>query len=225
MTQYYKFLKEDGLSTHADHPWPLPTATEPGAWVEVEGELIACRNGLHSCTEKNLVRWMAPHLYRLEYDGEVIDDDEKSFGRRARLVERIDAWNDRTARLFAVDCAEHVARFWVAPEDCTWKPSDTLDVVRRYSEGKATEDELAAAGAAARAAAENAAGYAAWNAAGYAAWNAARAAAWNAARAAAWNAAGAAARAAAGAAVAEYEWQVARLIGTLDIGHGGPDAL
>jgi hypothetical protein len=68
-----------------------------------------------------------------------------------------------------------------------------LDVAWRHSNGEATDEELAAAGDAARAAA--------WAAARDAAGDAARAAAWDAAgdaaRAAAWDAAGDAARAAA----------------------------
>jgi hypothetical protein len=63
-----------------------------------------------------------------------------------------------------------------------------LDLAERHAAGAATDDELAAASAAARAAARDAA------------WAAASAAAWAAARDAAWAAAGAA-RAAAGAAV------------------------
>ena len=77
-----------------------------------------------------------------------------------------------------------------------------LDVVRRHIDGAATDNELAAAGAAARAAAGAAARAAAWDAA--------RDAAWDAARAAAGDAAGAAARAAAWAAARDAAWDAAR---------------
>ena len=87
-------------------------------------------------------------------------------------------------RTFALKCARRVEHLHPI---CT----PTLDVLERFINGKATREDLDAAGAAARAAAEDAA---AW-AAGDAALAAARAAAW-----AAEDAAGAAARAAAEAA-------------------------
>jgi len=110
---------------------------------------------------------------------------------------------EREMRLFACDCAERALqrerRAGREPDKRSW---DAVHIARLYAEGKAAEDQLqvarAAAGAAARAAA----------------WAAVRAAA----RAAAWAAAGAAgaasdAGAAAGAAGdAERKWQIERLM-------------
>ena len=99
-------------------------------------------------------------------------------------------------RLFAVWCARRVQHLMSDPRSVA-----ALDVAERYANGEATNDDLAAARAAARAAAWDAAGAAAWAAAGAAAWDAAWDAAWaaalDAARAAAWDVAGAAAWAAA----------------------------
>ena len=149
------------------------------------------------------------------------------------LLLRPEILGERELRLFACDCAEHVAHLWKAPVGSTWKPADAIAVARAFARGEATREELAAARAAARAAAwaawdaawaatgdaaRAAARAAAWAAAGDAARAAARAAAWDAARAAAWDAAwdardaGAAAwnaRDAAGA--AERKWQLDRL--------------
>jgi len=97
--------------------------------------------------------------------------------------------HDREIRLFAVWCARQVEHLM---ED--QRSKDALNVAERFANGEATQDELAAAGAAA----------------GDAAWDAARAAAWAAARAAAWAAARAAARAAAGAAAGDAAWAAAR---------------
>jgi hypothetical protein len=126
---------------------------------------------------------------------------------------------EKLGRLLAADYAEHILLFFEErwPEDK--RPRQAIEVARRYAEGNATREELAAAWAAAWAAgaaagaaawaaawaAGAAAGAAAWAAAGAAAW----AAAWAAARAAAWAATGAAAGAAAWAAAgaAEREWQ------------------
>ena len=85
---------------------------------------------------------------------------------------------DRDAILFAVWCARQVEHLMTDQ-----RSKDALDVTERFANGKATEEELDAARAAARSAA---------------AWAAARAATWAAAEsAAAWAAARAAGRAAA----------------------------
>jgi hypothetical protein len=103
---------------------------------------------------------------------------------------------DKEIRLFAVWCARQVEHLMTDK-----RSTDALDVVERFANGETSQQELDAAGDAARAAAWDAAGDAARAAAWAAAWAAARAAAWDAAgaaaRAAAWDAAGAAARAAA----------------------------
>ena len=80
---------------------------------------------------------------------------------------------DREIRLFAVWCARQVQHLNTGP-----RVSACIDVAERFANGEATDEERAAAWAAARAAA--------------------RAAAWAAARAAAWDSAWAAAGAAAG---------------------------
>jgi len=109
----------------------------------------------------------------------------------------------RDLTLCVCDYAEHVAHLWHAPEGCSWQPSDTLDVVRRYARGEATDEELDIAAWVARVARVV---RPAWVAAGVAkaAWVAA--AATNAAARAAW-----AAMAATADIAAEREWQLARL--------------
>ena len=103
---------------------------------------------------------------------------------------------DRDARLFAVWCARQVQHLMTDA-----RSTAALDVAENFANGRASEDELAAARAAAREAAWEAAWDAAWDAAWGAAWGAAwdpaRDAARDAARAAAWAAAWDPARAAA----------------------------
>ena len=113
--------------------------------------------------------------------------------------------SEKDLRLFAVWCVRRVQH--LANDE---RIVQTLDVVERFANGEASQDELRSAKAAARdakAAAWDAAGAAARAAARDAAWAAARAAGGDA-RAAAWDAAEAAAGAAAWAA-ARADWAAA----------------
>ena len=124
--------------------------------------------------------------------------------------------NKRLCRLFAADCAERVLHIFEDAHPNDDRPRQAIAVARNPD---ATNQERAAAGAAARAAAgaawaaagdaAGAAARAAWAAAGDAAWAAAGDAAGAAARAAG-DAAWAAARAAAGAAARAAAWAAAR---------------
>jgi hypothetical protein len=107
---------------------------------------------------------------------------------------------EKIARLMACDFAAAVLPLYEKKYPKDKRPAEAIRVARRYANGKATNEERAAAGAAARDAAWDAAGAAARDAAGAAARAAACAAACAAARDAAWAAAWAAAGAAAGAA-------------------------
>ena len=95
----------------------------------------------------------------------------------------------RTARLFAVWCARTAL---AAVQDPDPRCVAACDIAERYAHGQASDEELAAAWAAARAAAWAAARAAAWAAEWAAEWAAAGAAAWAAAWAAEWAAARAA---------------------------------
>ena len=106
---------------------------------------------------------------------------------------------DSDLRLFAVWCARKALAI---PGNDSEVCSNTCDIAERYTNGEATDSELAAARAAARDAAWDAARDAAWDAARTA--RAAWAAAWDAARAAARDAAWDAARDAARAAQIEH---------------------
>jgi len=189
---YYKVLGENGEAVNGGKgKWPLPKHGKPGAWKSLRGKLVPCLYALHGCTENQLMHWLGPAIYEMEFAGQVHDDGNKYYGRKARLLRRLDAWNDRTARLFACDCAERALLRERAvgrePDKRAW---DATEVARRYAAGGATSEELAAARDAARDAARAAAGSAAWSAAR------------DAARDAAWDAAGA----------AERKWQTERLI-------------
>ena len=173
--------------------------------------LAPCKVGYHIARGAQVLEWLGPTIYVAEAcpDHGPIEGGDKLVTCRVRLVERLNRWNETTARLFAADCAEVALLAERAagrePDERSWA---AVVAARRFARGDIDRSALGAAGDAARAAAgdaaRSAAGDAAWNAARSAARSAARAAAGDAARSAAgdaaWNAAGDAARSAAGAA-------------------------
>ena len=198
MEAYYKVLGNNGRAGNGGTGvWPLPHDGHPGAWLAVEPPLRPCAHGLHLCRRADLIHWLGPTIWRAEIDSgaERVECDDKVVVSRARLISRVTTWTDRTARLFAADCADHaLSRERAAgrePDDRSWA---AIQAARDYAEGRITEAAVAAtrgaAGAAAWVAAGAAAGEAAWEAAREAAGAAREAAgeaAWEAAREAAWR--------------------------------------
>jgi len=190
----YKVLRHDGSAIHGSGTWHLPRGKRPGKWMpEIEGELVPCENGYHLCYRDTLVEWLGPTIWVAEYRGEMLRQDDKTVVRQARLTSPVPTWTDRTARLFACDCAERVAHL-ANDKRC----DEAIKVARRYADGEATKEELAIARDAALSA--HAARDAALSA------HAARDAAWDT-----WDAASAAyaARAAARAATSAAPWDAA----------------
>lgn len=212
----FKVLNGDKAYHGGTGVWSLPHDGQPGEWMPpIVGDLVPCENGYHLCREDDLLEWLGPDIYDAEHRGEMVVSDNKVVVREARLLRHYDTWNERMARLFACDCAERVAHLG---NEAVLR--QTIAVARRYVNGEATGDELAAAraaGWAGRAAAGDAAWGGAWYAAWGGAWGAAGTAAWYAARAAAWGAAWYAAWGAGDAGWdAERQRQTARLLEYLD---------
>jgi hypothetical protein len=207
-------LNPDGTTPQGYGTWPLPNGKRPGRWLpKIEGDLELCANGYHLLRPGDLLEWLGPELWVAEWRGDRTDGgDDKVVVRQARLLHKVDAYTDRTLRLFACDCAERALTHATTPDP---RSVNAIAVARKFAYGEATQEELAAAGDAAWAAAWDAAGdaawAAAWAAAGDAAWDAAGDAAWAAAWAAAGDAAGDAARA------AEKSWQTSRLMEVLGL--------
>ena len=221
---YYKVLGADGSCYHGGKGrWPLAHDGQPGAWLpRLDGTLKPCSYGYHVLRPEHLIEWLGPAIHRAEAEEPVAWDADKGVTRRARDLGRILQWNRETQLLFAADVIEHIAGLWVAPKGVTWKPADTVDVIRRFTMGETAKDEIDAAAAAAyvtaRAADDDAAAtiaYAAAVAAHTAATITARAAATAAADAA--IIAATAARAADDAHSNERRWQTKRLCEYLEI--------
>ena len=216
--KYYKVLgKGRGACNGGSGKWP-----RRGTWLEAKGPLAPCQNGLHLCRLKDLVSWLNEEIWEVEPapGTETIVCDNKVVVRKARLVKQIKEWNEKTARLFAADCAEHVLSIYEKKYPDDDRPRNAIEAVRKYANGKITREELDAVGDSAWAAARAAAWNSAWAAVGDSAWDAARDAAWAAALAAAWNSAWAAVVDAVGTAAwaAEGKWQTERQAYYLGIG-------
>ena len=151
----WKFTQANG-ETYGGFAWPLPHDGEPGEWVEVgkrakealTADDLCSGRVLHATDAAHLLDWLNAEMYEIEIDEirGVIVADKIGF-RRGRLVRRIEAWNERTARLFACDCAEDALQYADPKHRDTL--AATIAVARRYADGEATEKELAAAWAAA----------------------------------------------------------------------------
>lgn len=163
---YYKVLAEDGSACHGGcGKWPLPKGGKPGEWLEVSGSIVPCRNGLHVCEKSDLVHWLGPAIFLCEVSGETVRDEHKSVVAKARLVSRINTWNDRTARLFAADCADKAIRDWqkASGKKCDPRSHAAIRAAREFASGNITAAELSAARSAAESAAWAAERSAAWS--------------------------------------------------------------
>jgi hypothetical protein len=207
MTTWYKVLGEHGETYHGGTgKWYRPHGKRPGKWMpEVKGTVECCQRGYHLITASQLIEWLGSTLWVAEGRGDTDIEPDKTAFRQARLLSKVEVWNDRTARIFACDCAERVLPLFEKRYPNDRRPRTAIEVARKFADGKASKAELVAA----RDAAWDAARDAAWDAASDAASDAARAAAWDAARDAARAAAWAAARAAARDAARDAAWDAA----------------
>ena len=185
--QIYKFLRADMHSPTGTGKWTL------NRWRSVRGALEPCHNGLHGAVIDNLTPFFHETLWLAEIGDEYVWHDDGSMGRkivahRMRVVERVETWNDRNARLFAADCAERVLKHFEDryPEDK--RPREAIEVARRFARGEATHDELSASYSASYGAADSAAYSASDSASDSAAYSASDRAAYRAAYSAAYSA-------------------------------------
>ena len=147
MTGYYKVTGEDGRPCHGGTgKWT------PGKWrtIREAKPLVPCRTGFHLVEAKDLLTWLGPVIWEAEFDGESIDHGDKLVVRKARITRRVETWNERTARLFAADCAERVLSIFEKKRPNDGRVREAIAVARRFANGEATQEERAAARDAAR---------------------------------------------------------------------------
>ena len=195
MKTIYKVLASDGTPCHGGSgKWFMPKGKRPGKWMPAIKDIQPCARGYHFVNLEQLPAWLGPTLYEVEVRGQVTHLADKSVAEQARLIRKVEIWNDKTLRLFAADCAEHVLGIYerVCPKDD--RPRKAIQAARDFANGLIDRNAAHAAANAAYSAAE------AVDAASYASY---------AAHAAAYSADAAYATYAADA--AEKEWQFKRL--------------
>ena len=176
MKTIYKVLASDGTPCHGGSgKWFMPKGKRPGKWMPAIKDIQPCARGYHFVNLEQLPTWLGPTLYEVEVRGQVTHLADKSVAEQARLIRKVEIWNDKTLRLFAADCAEHVLGIYerVCPKDD--RPRKAIQAARDFANGLIDRNAAHAAANAAYSAAE--AAYAASYAASYAAANASYAAA------------------------------------------------
>jgi hypothetical protein len=189
--------------------------------------IALCMWGYHFCrNERDLVKWLGPAIWRVEVRGEIIEGKDKAVAEQVRLLERVETWTDRTARLLAADCAER--QLGHLPAGARVICENAIAAARLFADGKISEKDLKQICDAAFSASKgkncsdaamhamNSAGYSAANTNDYSGFNAAR----DAAHCAAYAAYEGAARLGSVEANAVYaeegKWQARRLKEYLD---------
>jgi hypothetical protein len=97
----YKFLSQGAIGPISTAQWPPPRE-----WLEVEGALEVCANGIHACTSEALAYWLGEELWAVELDGEILDEGTVLVASRGRLVSRVDRW-PAVSFAFAETCVQH----------------------------------------------------------------------------------------------------------------------
>jgi hypothetical protein len=151
MDTLYKILGENGASLTGEHEtWSLPQDGQPGNWMRPIKGALADTNGYHLYRARDLLIWLGPTIYEAECRRDRLDTEKAVTVREARLVRRLESWNDESARVFAAACADHVLPIYERqrPEDD--RPRRAIEAARLFALGFVTADELAAAWRAAR---------------------------------------------------------------------------
>jgi hypothetical protein len=99
----YKVL-HDGRSAFTGWEWPLPDRDSPGEWVQADGPVALCENGVHACTASQLPPWIGDELWAVELNGEILQTPLVLVASRARLLAPVHAWDQSTRIRYAEDC-------------------------------------------------------------------------------------------------------------------------
>jgi hypothetical protein len=99
----YKVL-HDGRSAFTGWDWPVSDGDSPGEWIEVNGPIALCENGVHACTARQLAPWIGNELWAVELDGEILQTDLVLVASRARLLAPVHAWDESMRTRYGEAC-------------------------------------------------------------------------------------------------------------------------
>ena len=99
----YKVLR-DGRSEFTGWRWPLPDAERPGEWVCADGPIGLCVNGIHAANPEQLPHWLGTEIWEIELGGDVVREEAALVASQARLLRKLDAWDEAMRRRFVEMC-------------------------------------------------------------------------------------------------------------------------
>lgn len=115
MSQYaFKFLARGAIGAISEFAWPTPRDGQPGDWVEADGPLQACANGVHVCRAEHLAHWLHEELWVVEVGGNLIESVDCVLSGRGRLLRQVDAWSSGGDARFAHAARDHAAQLVAA---------------------------------------------------------------------------------------------------------------
>ena len=124
----YKVLN-DGRSPFTAARWPLPSGGEPGEWVEADGPIALCTNGVHAASTEQLPHWLGMELWEVELGGEIVCDEAALIASRGRLVGEVAAWDEAMRQQYARWClgrAQEITQHYPPGEGLVAKVSHTI---------------------------------------------------------------------------------------------------
>lgn len=135
MSIFYKILDANLCSMYGgEYRWTL------GEWAP-EVPIIPCASGYHVCQESDLVYWLGPVIAECEVGRTIrhvshLGSVAKTVTDRCRIVRVFETWNERTQRLFACDCAEHVLPLYECKHPLDDRVRKAIEMTRAYAVGE-----------------------------------------------------------------------------------------
>ena len=137
---YYKVLAADGVSSYHGGlgKWFIPKGKRIGKWMPAIKDIQPCIRGYHFVNIEQLPQWLGPTLYEIEVRGQIIHQADKSVAEQARLIRKVETWNDKTLRLYAADCAERVLGLYEKQYPKDDRPRKAIQAARDFANGLIT---------------------------------------------------------------------------------------
>lgn len=105
----FKFLERGARGPISGFRWPVPSRSEPGAWVETPATLAPCVRGIHAARAHELAHWLHDELWVIELAGARLDALHGVVAARGRLVREIEPWSRGAGARFAQAAVDHAA--------------------------------------------------------------------------------------------------------------------